>query len=148
MYAMTSWQSYLSAFALAASVVTSAQAGKQEACLNQLLPDLIPATAPPLASGKTIMGNSSAAYAVERGGKSAIAVFNSHSNTALFYNIDPKALTALTTHLSMDPIGILSLEALKKDKDGMQRGPDEAKFLFAPEKWPEKKEVFASCFKP
>ena len=147
MYPMPSFKSHLSAFALAASAVTSAQAGPQEACLHKLLPNLIPATAQPLASGKTLMGSHSVAYPVVFEDKPGISVLNSHANTAFFYNIDPKALTALATKISIDSIGTLSLDTLKKDQDAMPRGPDIAKGLFPQEKWPEQKEAFAACFK-
>lgn len=145
---MRYFKSHLSAFALAAATVTSAQAGPQEICLNQLLPNLIPDTAAPLASTSTIMGHKAAAYAIKSGDKPAIAVLNSHSNTALIYNIDPKALSAITTDIRIDQIGTLSLGSLTKSHEDASRGPDDAKSLFDNSKWAEKKDAFAACFTP
>lgn len=142
---MPSLRNHLSVFALAASAVTSAQAGAQEACLHQLLPNLIAKTAQPLASGKTIMGNISSAYAVERDKEPAIAVFNSHANTVFFYKMDSKALAAISG-ISISPIGTLELGSLQKNNEDTPHGPDEAKGLFPPDKWPEKKDAFAACF--
>lgn len=145
---MSSFKAHISAFALAASAVTSAQAGPQEACLNELLPHLIPKTAQPLAIGKTLTGFHSAAYGVEIDKKPGIAVLNSNANTVYFYNIDPKALAAMSTKISIDPIGVLSLNALQKNHEDAPHGPDEAKGLFPQNKWPEQKAAFAACFQP
>lgn len=138
---------HIAIFALVASTVTSAQAGPQEECLSQLLPNMVSKTSEPLATGRTIMGSNAAAYAVKISDKPAIAVLNSHANTVFLYNIEPKALAALTK-ISIDQIGTLSLGSLSKSHEDASHGPDEAKPLFDKAKWPEKKDAFAACFIP
>ena len=94
------------------------------------------------------MGSNAAAYAVKLADKPAIAVLNSHANTVFLYNIEPNALAAITTKISIDQIGTLSLSSLSKSHEDAPLGPDEAKPLFDKTKWPEQKDAYAACFTP
>lgn len=82
---MTSFASRILPFALAASVVTSAQAGAREDCISRLIPEWDKA-ATVVAEKNTLLGKT-VAYKLSGEGEDKLALLYSHSATAHLYSV-------------------------------------------------------------